>query len=149
MVVYRIGATATTDGVRVGNLFFPGHPLPGGAATERFALFACPWDIKSADGIRLVAADDAGNEAAMPFVDRFTPRTFPAETIPVSDAILNRVIPAILRETGEDRGSPLERFLAREPRGAPAQRRGHCDSRLTFGVALPLEASVPPMPGAR
>ena len=58
------------------------------ATTDRFALFACPWDVTSADGIRLVAADDAGNEAAMPFVDRFTPRAFPPETIPVSDTIL-------------------------------------------------------------
>ncbi len=44
-VVYRVGASAQRDGVRAGERFFPGWPLPGGAANERFALFAVPYDL--------------------------------------------------------------------------------------------------------
>ena len=39
-VVYRVGETAVRDGVRAGEWWFPGFPLPGGDERDRFAV-AC------------------------------------------------------------------------------------------------------------
>ena len=44
-VVYRVGETSVTDGVRAGAWFFPGFPLPGAGPQDRFALFAVPYDM--------------------------------------------------------------------------------------------------------
>ena len=45
-VVYRVDQATVRDGVEAGTRFFRGHPLPGGAAGERFALFAVPYDMQ-------------------------------------------------------------------------------------------------------
>ena len=151
VVVYRVGETSTSDGVRAGDTFFPGRPLPGGGPTDRFALFACPWNLGTADGIRLVATDDVGNESAMPFVDRFTPHTNPSETLPVSDTLLTRVVPAIMGQTAgfQDRGSPLENFLAvnRELRQQNAEAIASLASRSV--PRFLWKSAFLPMPNAK
>ena len=86
VVVYRVDASALADGGRDGVQatvpadgagedpggdqageptvrFFPGYPMPGGEAGERFALFGAPHDLADAAGLRLVAADAMGNQA--------------------------------------------------------------------------------------
>jgi murein DD-endopeptidase MepM/ murein hydrolase activator NlpD len=98
-VVYRVGETAATHGVRAGSTFFPGFELPGGGAGERFVIFGVPYDLADAGAIRLVAGDSLGNEAEAPFLDRFTPKRFPGSTIELSDAFLDRVVPAITSQT--------------------------------------------------
>lgn len=112
-VVYRVGESATRDGVRAGSWFFPGRPLPGGGPVDRFALFAAPYDLSDSSRIRLVAADDAGNEAEIPFVDRFQPRRPVRFTFDLPDSFLGKVVPAILSQTPDfsDRGGLLENYL--------------------------------------
>jgi murein DD-endopeptidase MepM/ murein hydrolase activator NlpD len=112
-VVYRVGESAVRSGVWAGDRFFPGFPLPGGSPQDRFALFGVPYDVGDATGIRLVAADEVGNEAVASFVDRFTPQAIRSETLEVTDAFLARVLPEILAQTEglEDKGSPLENYL--------------------------------------
>src|SRR5262245_35598768 len=44
-VVYRVGESSVKDGVRAGDRWFPGSPLPGGGKEDRFALFAVPYDL--------------------------------------------------------------------------------------------------------
>lgn len=112
-VVYRVGDGATRDGVRAGDWFFRGYPLPGADAHVHFALFAIPYDLADASGVRLIAEDDAGNEGQTTFIERFTPRPFGTDTIHLEDAFLNRVVPAILAETPslEDLGNPLDNYL--------------------------------------
>ncbi len=113
-VVYRVGPTAVRSGVRAGSWFFPGHPLPGGGADERFALFAAPYDLDDARAIRLVASDEVSNEARVAFVDRFTPRRVPTGEIRLDDRFLAKVVPEILAATPAiaDRGDPLASYLA-------------------------------------
>ncbi len=113
-VVYRVGESSVKDGVRVGDLFFPGYPLPGGGKEDRFALFALPHDMADSSRVTVTAADDADNESQTTFVDQFTPRK-PFETdINLSDAFLNKVVPSIMSQTPEmaDAGGLLENFLA-------------------------------------
>jgi murein DD-endopeptidase MepM/ murein hydrolase activator NlpD len=113
-VVYTAGASAVRHGVRAGDRWFPGHPLPGGGKAEHFALFGVPFDLADPARIRLVAVDDVGNEASVAFIDKFTPRPPGEDTIEVSDAFMGRVVPEILANSPEiaDRGGLVENYLA-------------------------------------
>jgi murein DD-endopeptidase MepM/ murein hydrolase activator NlpD len=113
-VVYRVGESSVRDGVRAGDLWFPGYPLPGGGKEDRFALFAVPWDMADPSRVKVTAADDADNEAQATFIDQFTPRRPFEANINLSDAFLNKVVPAIMSQTPEvaDAGGLVENFLA-------------------------------------
>ena len=117
VVVYHAGEGALAeggrDGVRSGDRFFPGHPLPGGAEGDRFALFGVPWDLDDPARIRLVAADAIGNEAEVAFVDQWFPKPPRSDTIELSDAFLAKVVPEILSQVPdlEDRGSLVENYV--------------------------------------
>ncbi len=113
VVVYRVGDTAVRDGVRSGGWWFPGFPMPGSDKGLRFALYALPFDAADDSKVRLVAVDDVGNEAAVAFVDRFFPKPIGKDTIEVSDAFLNRVVPEILGNSPEvrDQGNLLANYL--------------------------------------
>lgn len=112
-VVYRVGESSVRDGVRAGKWFFPGYPLPGGSAQERFALFAVPYDTSSVADVRLVAEDDAGNEASVAFVDQFFPKPLHTDTIRLDDPFMQKVTTEILAQTPElqDKGSLLDNYL--------------------------------------
>lgn len=113
VVVYQVGPSAVRDGVQVDEEWFPGHPLPAGGAGERFALFAVPFDLEDETRIRLVAADDALNEAEVPFLDRLLRKPYRTDTISLSQEFLARVVPAILSQTPEleDQGDLLQNYL--------------------------------------
>ncbi|MCL2877584.1 MAG: M23 family metallopeptidase [Acidobacteria bacterium] len=101
-VTYRVGESAVRDGVRTGDLWFPGYPLPGGGPRDRFALFAVPYDMPTPE-VRLIAEDSAGNTAEIGFIDNFTRRSLRTDTIQISDAFLTKVVPPILAQTPEIR----------------------------------------------
>ena len=113
-VVYVVGPTTQRSGVRAGEHFFPGYPLPGGGQGDRFALFGVPYDLDDEQRVELVAEDDVGNVAAVPFVDRFTPRPFATDTIEVSERFMQQVVPRIMAKTPEldDEGSLLANYVA-------------------------------------
>lgn len=125
-VTYRVSETSIKDGVKAGNWFFPGYPVPGGKKDERFALFAVPYDMDSDDDVRLYAADDVGNEIALPFVDSFARRPYKTDTINVSDRFMETVVPRIMAQSPKfkDRGGLLANYVAinNEMRTANAQR---------------------------
>lgn len=112
-VVYKVGPSSVRDGVQSGDWWFPGFPLPGGGEQDRFALFGVPYEMESSKDVGLVAYDDVGNEASAAFVDRFIPRPLKNGTIPLSDAFMSRVVPAILAQTPqlEDQGDLLQNYL--------------------------------------
>jgi murein DD-endopeptidase MepM/ murein hydrolase activator NlpD len=113
-VVYRVGEGTVRDGVRSGDWWFPGFPVPGNPDQQvRFALFAIPYDMTDVSGVRLVAEDEVGNRAEAGFIDKFTPRPLKTDTIEVNDAFLNRVVPAILSQSPEveDKGDLLQNYL--------------------------------------
>lgn len=112
-VVYRVGDSSIKDGVRAGEWWFPGYPLPGGSERDRFALFSLPYDMSDASGVVLVTIDDVGNEATASFIDRATTRSLRKDTINLSDSFMQRVVPAILDQTPEleDKGDLLQNYL--------------------------------------
>ena len=113
LVIYRVGATSSRDGVQAGTRWFPGYPLPGGGEQDRFALFAVPYDMDKPD-VRLIASDDAGNEAEKTFIDIFNDKSFKADTLNISDSFISKVVPEIMSQSPgiEDRGNLLENYLA-------------------------------------
>jgi murein DD-endopeptidase MepM/ murein hydrolase activator NlpD len=113
VVVYRVGATASRHGVRAGDSFFPGSPLPGGGKDDRLVLFGVPWDLDDPARLRLVAEDEAGNSAELAFVDRFFPKPPAHDTITLDDSFLGKVVTEIRAQAPglEDRGSLLEDYL--------------------------------------
>lgn len=112
-IVYRVGTSSLRDGIQAGAWWFPGFPLPGGGAQDRFALFAVPYDTGDASKVKLVAEDDVGNRAETAFIERFFPRPLGADTIQVSDSFMNKVVSEILSQSPEmsDRGGLLENYL--------------------------------------
>lgn len=112
-VVYTVSETAARHGVRVGDWIFPGYRLPGGGEREFFTLFGVPYDVDDGSGIELFAVDDVGNEATAPFIDRFIPRPLETDTIQVTDAVMEKVVPRILAKTPEldDSGDLLTRYV--------------------------------------
>jgi murein DD-endopeptidase MepM/ murein hydrolase activator NlpD len=113
-VVYKVGDSSVRDGVQAGEWFFPGYPLPGGAEDDRFALFAVPYDMDDVSEVRLVAEDDVHNAAHARFIDQFRAKPFRTDTIRLSDAFMERVVPAIMSQSPEvdDRGDLLQNYLA-------------------------------------
>jgi len=112
VVIYQVGESAVRDGVRSGAWWFPGYPLPGGGKQDRFALFAVPYDMIQPD-IRLVAVDGAGNEAEARFLDMFIRKSFRSDTIQLTAAFLEKVVPEIVSHSPElkDRGNLVDNFL--------------------------------------
>jgi len=112
VVVYNVGDGAVRHGVRVGTWFFAGAALPGGSG-ERAVLFGVPWDEPSAEHIRLVAEDDAGNVSELAFVDRLVPRPPHDDRIELQDEFLGRVVGEIFAQTPglQDRGGALPNYL--------------------------------------
>ena len=110
---YLVGDSAVESGVEVGPYRFPGHPLPGGGPGERFALFGVPYDSADPSPFRLVARDELGNEANVGFLGEVEPSPLQSSTIRLSDAFMQRVVPAIMSRTPEleDRGSLLDNYL--------------------------------------
>ncbi|MGH9390206.1 MAG: M23 family metallopeptidase, partial [Vicinamibacteria bacterium] len=117
IVVYRVEASVLekggVDGVEAGGSFFPGLPLPEGGASDRFALYGVPYDLTSAEGIRLVAEDPLGNRTTVSFVERYFPRPMRSDTIRLTVDFMNKVVPEILSHTPEidDRGDLLANYL--------------------------------------
>lgn len=114
VVVYRVGDRAVRHGVTVGDLFFPGAPLPERGPGEAFCLYAVPYDMADGRSIRLLAEDDLGNRAEIAFLDRFFPQPPEKDTISVSDAFMEKAVPEILSHTAalRDRGDLLANYLA-------------------------------------
>ena len=113
VVLYRVGETSVRDGVRAGDWWFPGYPLPGGAARDRFALFAAPYDLDDVSRIRVEAEDDVGNVASTTFVDQFFRKPVKTDTIGLSDGFMAKVVPEILSRTPEleDKQDLLANYL--------------------------------------
>ncbi|MEW5853548.1 MAG: M23 family metallopeptidase [Myxococcota bacterium] len=112
-VVYQVGETSVRDGVQVGEWFFPGYPLPGGGPQEHFALFAIPYDMTDASGVKLVAQDALGNRGeSAGFVHKFFPRPMGKDTIQLNDKFLEKVVTEVLPQSGlVDKQGLLDNYL--------------------------------------
>lgn len=105
MVIYRLhepgggSLQGVASGVRVDGDFFPGYPLPGGAADMRFAIFAIPYDAPLTAIPRLVAHDQAGNDTEVNFPVRTLASHYRTRPFVVTDAFIARIVTPIIQNT--------------------------------------------------
>jgi len=102
MVVYRVSPPDAESGVRVGDVTYPGFAGSGAGLRDpdlKVAFFALLHDQKPGTQIELFARDEAGNTARAQFEHRIFPKTFRNSRIPLDDAFLGRVVPAILQSS--------------------------------------------------
>ena len=91
LVAYTLSEEVQKSGVKVGELFFPGHKQANGTY---YCLFAMPHDVPPADFKPLLYAQDpADNETTRPFPVHANPKPFRKDKMPVSDNFLNQVMP--------------------------------------------------------
>jgi murein DD-endopeptidase MepM/ murein hydrolase activator NlpD len=109
LVVFNVAGYWTEAGVRVGKHTFRSFPLPGGKGeSERFSLFALPYDVP-ADTIPVVyARNPSGAEATARFWVKVFPKQFRSRELPLDDGFLQKVT-AELDPNGS--GSLVDRYL--------------------------------------
>ena len=112
MVTFSVSGYWTEAGVKVGKYKFRSFPMPGsqqnGDRSERFALFAFPWDAP-ADAVPVIyARNPAGNEAEVRFWYKLFPKAFRTRDIPIDDRFLEKVVNQI---APGGQGSLIDRFL--------------------------------------
>jgi murein DD-endopeptidase MepM/ murein hydrolase activator NlpD len=104
-VVYHLGESTAEDGVRVGDAFFPGHPLPADDPDHedpraRVAIFAIPVESPADAEVRVVASDAAGNETAASFPVRVFDREFSESEISLSRRFLEGTVQPLAEASG-------------------------------------------------
>lgn len=112
-VVYAVGPTADRHGVQAGKYFFPGYRHDALGDGRAFALFVVPHDFDDVESVVLIAEDVVGNRAETRFIDRFERRPLERDTIRITDAVMQAVVPEIMARTPEleDQGSLLANYL--------------------------------------
>jgi murein DD-endopeptidase MepM/ murein hydrolase activator NlpD len=102
MIVYRVSPADVESGVRVGDITYPGFPGSGASLSDpelKVAFFALLYNQAPGTPMELFARDVAGNEARAQFDHRIFPKRFRNSKIPVDEAFLSRVVPAILQSS--------------------------------------------------
>src|SRR4051812_25106556 len=111
-IIYRVTPPEAESGVKVGDLFYPGFPASGaGAPAEpslKAAFFALRYDQPMNVPMELYARDAAGNEARSQFDHQVFPKKFKHSQIPLDDAFLGRVVPAILQGSPQLNANPAD-----------------------------------------
>ena len=101
-VVFRATPEDVTAGVRVGDVEYPafaGSSVGIADPAVRVAFFALAYDQDRNSPISVFARDVAGNQATSPVEHRVFPKPFAKSRIEITDAFLQRVVPAIAQNT--------------------------------------------------
>lgn len=103
MVVYRVTPPDVQSGVRVGDIEYPGFPVPGASdPAVKAAFFALLYDQDLNTSIVAFARDEAGNQAKVSsFVDNVFPKPQKRSRIELDDKFIDRVVPEILEHAPE------------------------------------------------
>lgn len=112
-VVYRVSPDAVISGVQAGPNFFPGYPAKLADSGIYFSLFAFAYNLPSDSPLKIVARDEAGNEAVATFWSKLFPKKFRSRDIQLDDAFLQKVVPEVMSHSPEikDQGELVKTFL--------------------------------------
>jgi hypothetical protein len=95
LVTFTASGYWTEAGVRVGKYTFRSFPMPGKTdpnSSERFSLFAFPWDVP-ADTVPVVyAKNPAGTEATARFWFKVFPKKFRTRDLQLDDGFLQKAV---------------------------------------------------------
>jgi murein DD-endopeptidase MepM/ murein hydrolase activator NlpD len=99
-------------GVKVANYDFRSFPLPGKPESERFAMFAYPWDLGPDVVPKVYARNRAGTEADGQFWYKVFPKKFRERPFELTDAMMDRLVNQIDPDGSKAPGPDLlSRFL--------------------------------------
>jgi murein DD-endopeptidase MepM/ murein hydrolase activator NlpD len=112
VATYRVGEITERDGVRVGDRFYLGYPVPGSdeAQGHRIAFFAVPVHSSDDPSVEIEAVDAAGNEGKVRLRARVFERQFPEERLNLSERFFERVIPPLAEKMGVEAETPVAAF---------------------------------------
>ncbi len=153
IVVFLPGSHVVESGVIAGGAHFPSFPAPDWNDGVRFVLFGVPLDVTDLEQVRLYAIDDGGNRSERSLPDTLQLRPAREDTILVTDAFLERVVPAITTDTpGLETSTSenlIQQYLVINRDMRTENRRAFAEfakqSKPAFlwrGTFLPLEQSV-------
>ncbi len=106
-VVFTPAGLWTEAGVHAGKYTFRSFPKPG-SQTERFSLFAFPWDLPADTTVVVYVKNPAGNEATARFWQKLFPAKFRKRDLELPDKFIDKVVNEL--DPGGS-GDPLQRFL--------------------------------------
>jgi murein DD-endopeptidase MepM/ murein hydrolase activator NlpD len=95
LVAFRVADAARTE-VTVGTRSFPSYSYGPPDKNTRVALIALPPDLGRNTPMAITARDEAGNVASRGVPGELKPRTFPRDTIKLSEAFLQAKVPELL-----------------------------------------------------
>jgi murein DD-endopeptidase MepM/ murein hydrolase activator NlpD len=107
LVVFTPSGYWTESGVRVGKYTFRSWPKPG-STTERFSVFAFPWDVPANTVPLVYAKNPAGTETTAQFWYRIFPKTWRKRDFDLTDSMMQRLANQI---DPSSTGDLLSRFL--------------------------------------
>jgi murein DD-endopeptidase MepM/ murein hydrolase activator NlpD len=111
LVTFTVNGYWTEAGVRVGKYTFRSFPIPGSTkpdSSERFSLFAFPWDVPADTVPVLYARNPTGEEATARFWFKVFPKQFRSRDLQLDNAFLQKVVSEL--DPGGS-GEIIERFL--------------------------------------
>ena len=144
LVVFR-ARDASRVGVNVGGIFFPAYPA--GDDGRLVSLIAVPYDFPTASPVAVIAQDEAGNSTARPVPVEIKPRTFPRDTIAISEAFLAQKLPELLPDRpaiAPDQFLPAFLVVNRDQRRAAEAKRREIAARTA--LSPPVGRRVRPAP---
>lgn len=98
LVIYRLSEECPVSGVMVGEQFYPGFSGHFSDAAIHMAFFAVDHQQGTNTPIHVTATDFAGNEGRAGIPHRINARQFKRDTLAISDAFLDRVMPAFFNQ---------------------------------------------------
>ncbi len=82
-------------GVKVGTYSFRSFALPGRPPSERFAMFAYPWDLPPEVVTRVFVRNAAGTEATAQFWLKVFPKKFRVRDFVIDDALMEKLVNSV------------------------------------------------------
>ncbi len=147
-VRYQIEEAVERDGVQVGEHFYKGGPLPGGASKDRVAIFAVPITEDATVSIRVAAMDSAGNTGYASWPVKVRAGSPIPATINLPDSFLKNKVPELANQVGVSESDAVATFqkINSEIR---AQNEASIRSKLIFSDTPLWEGPFRQWPGSQ
>jgi hypothetical protein len=95
LVTFTAGGAWSEAGVKVDRYTFRSFPLPGRDPSQRFAMFAYPWDLEAGVIPKVFARNAAGTEAMAQFWFKLFPKKFRVRDFPIDDALMEKLVNSV------------------------------------------------------
>jgi murein DD-endopeptidase MepM/ murein hydrolase activator NlpD len=95
LVTFTASGSWSEAGVKVAGYTFRSFPLPGQDPSQRFAMFAYPWDLPPNVTPLVYVRNAAGAEADARFRFKLSPKKFRVRDFPLDDALMQKLVNSV------------------------------------------------------